>query len=193
MRLMKIDLDTIPNKVPYLKIPKDHEKKWANRLPNDGKLKVGLVWCGTMYAEEDFRSRTLEMFHPLLKIPNIHFVSLQKGYSAQEQPPAGVSWFNFTADLNDFAETGALIQNLDLVISVDTSVAHLSGALAKPTWVLIPSQSDFRWLLNRTDSPWYPTMRLFRQPRKAPWPEVFQKVTEALKQYSSDYNLLHGR
>ena len=188
-RLMRITLDSIPNKVPYLQIPKSHQQKWANKLPNDGKLKVGVVWCGVMYNEDDFRSRTLEVFHPILKIPNIHFVSLQKGNAASEKPPEGTSWFDFSAELIDFADTGALIENLDLVISVDTSVAHLAAALAKPTWVLIPAQSDFRWLLNRTDSPWYPTMRLFRQPRKVPWPVIFQKITEALIEYAAQHNL----
>jgi tetratricopeptide (TPR) repeat protein len=191
-RLMHITLDNIPNQVPYLQIPKSHQEKWSGKLPNDGKLKVGVVWCGVMYNEEDFRSRSLEVFHPLLKIPDIHFVSLQKGNAASEKPSEGVSWFDFSADLNDFADTGALIQNLDLVISVDTSVAHLAAALAKPTWVLIPAQSDFRWLLNRTDSPWYPTMRLFRQPRKVPWPDIFQKVTEALAEYAAAYNASHS-
>jgi hypothetical protein len=186
-RLMGLTLDNIPNRVPYLDPPRWYKEKWANPLPNDGKLRVGLVWCGTMYAEADFRSRTLEVFYPLLQIPNIHFVSLQKGYSADQKPPPGTDWTDRMSDVYDFADAAALIQNLDLVISVDTSVAHLAAALAKPTWVLIPSQSDFRWLLNRTDSPWYPTMRLFRQPRKTPWPQIFEHVRQALQEYATSF------
>jgi tetratricopeptide (TPR) repeat protein len=186
-RLMGLTLDNIPSKVPYLDPPRWYKEKWANPVPNDGKLRVGLVWCGTMYAEADFRSRTLDVFYPLLEIPDIHFVSLQKGYSADQKPPPGTDWIDRTAEIYDFADAAALIQHLDLVISVDTSVAHLSGALAKPTWVLIPSQSDFRWLLNRTDSPWYPTMRLFRQPRKVPWPEIFEQVRQALVEFADKH------
>jgi len=91
---------------------------------------------------------------------------------------------DFTRDLNDFADTAALIENLDLVISVDTSVAHLAGALAKPVWVLIPFSSDFRWLMDRTDSPWYPTMRLFRQKQRNDWQGVVAEMADALMEAS---------
>jgi Flp pilus assembly protein TadD len=188
LRILKINLDNIPNKVPYLTAPKDRLDKWSARMPQDEMLRVGLVWCGVMYAETDYRPRSLETFHPFLKFPNMHFFSLQKGEAASEKPPAGTDWFDFSADIQDFADTAALIQNLDIVISVDTSVAHLSGALAKPTWVLIPSQSDFRWLLNRTDSPWYPTMRLFRQPRNVPWPVIIKQITPELAKFQRPHS-----
>jgi ADP-heptose:LPS heptosyltransferase len=93
---------------------------------------------------------------------------------------------NWTADLHDFVETAALIANLDLVISVDTSVAHLAGAMGKPVWVLLPLVPDWRWMLNRDDSPWYPTMRLFRQPAAGDWTAAIARVMDALRWRAAD-------
>jgi tetratricopeptide (TPR) repeat protein len=182
-RILGITLENIPNQVPYLHAPKDRATAFAAKIPRDDKLRVGLVWCGVMYNEEDFRTRTLEAFYPLLKQPGVRFFSLQKGEAASQKPPAGVDWVDFSADLKEFADTAALVENLDLVISVDTSTAHLAGALAKPVFVLIPTQSDFRWLLDRTDSPWYPTMRLFRQPLGEDWSKPLAELTTALAEF----------
>jgi Tfp pilus assembly protein PilF len=182
-RILGITLDNIPNKVPYLHAPKDRVANFAAKMPSDGKLRVGLVWCGVMYNEVDFRTRSLEVFHPLMKLPGIRFFSLQKGEASFEKPPPDVDWVNFSQELKEFADTAALIESLDLMISVDTSTAHLAGALAKPVWVLIPTQSDFRWLLDRTDSPWYPTMRLFRQPLGADWSQPIADLTKSLAEY----------
>jgi len=182
-RILGITLDNIPNQVPYLAAPKDRVANFAAKMPKDGKLRVGLVWCGVMYNEVDFRTRSLEVFHPLMKLPGIRFYSLQKGEAASQKPPAGVDWVDFSGELNEFADTAALVTNLDLVISVDTSTAHLAGALAKPVWVLVPTQSDFRWLLDRTDSPWYPTMQLFRQPLGDDWSKPIADLTKSLAEF----------
>jgi Tfp pilus assembly protein PilF len=184
LRILGINLENIPNKVPYLHAPNDRVDAFAARIPSDGKLKVGLAWCGVMYSEADFRSRDLDIFRPLMNLPNIRFFSLQKGEASVQKPPAGVDWVDFTSELKTFSDTAALVENLDLIISVDTSVAHLAGALAKPVWVLIPTQSDFRWLLHRADSPWYPTMRLFRQNYGDDWSKPIAAMTKALADFA---------
>jgi hypothetical protein len=180
MRILGITLQAIPNQVPYLRAPEERVQAFAARIPNDSKLRVGLVWCGVQYNEADFRTRSLDIFHDILKLPGIRFFSLQKGEAASQKPPEGVDWIDFAAELNDYADTAALIQNLDLLISVDTSAAHAAGALAKPVWVLVPTQSDFRWLLDRSDSPWYPTMRLFRQQLGGDWSKALHDIRQSL-------------
>jgi hypothetical protein len=144
--------------------------------------RVGLVWRGSPNPR-DPRSRSLDIFSPLSKVRGVTFIALQKDTDANEirQSGFGPLMLDFTNELRDFAETAALVENLDLVISVDTSVAHLAGALAKPTFVLIPRVPDFRWMLDRDDSPWYPTMRLFRQRVADDWSAPVAAVTEALK------------
>jgi hypothetical protein len=120
---------------------------------------------------------------PLAQIKNARFFSLQKGPAAAQaqRPPAGMELIDFTADIHDFGDTAAMVQSLDLVIAVDTSVAHLTGAMGKPIWIMIPFMPDWRWLRDRSDSPWYPTLKIFRQSKSRKWPEVVEKVTEALK------------
>jgi len=108
------------------------------------------------------------------------FYSLQKGPAAAQQAPAGMKFINVAGELKDFADTAALLSNLDLVITVDTAVAHLAGALGKPVWVLLPFAPDWRWLLGREDSPWYPTMRLFRRPTAGDWDSVVARVAAQL-------------
>jgi len=179
-RIFRITLDNIPNAVPYLFAPKERVRRWAARVPTDGQLNVGLVWAGSVGGHR-WRSQTVEIFQPLAALPGVRFFSLQKGPAATQAPPDGLHLIDYTAELHDFADTAALVQQLDLVITVDTSMAHLAGALAKPVWVLIPAISDFRWLLERTDSPWYPTMRLFRQPcNDGQWGRVTMCVAQAL-------------
>jgi len=149
---------------------------------------VGLAWSGSPRLKPggDRRSRGLDIFAPLGEAANVRFFSLQKGPESQAERPPGLELIDFTADLHDFADTAAVIEMLDLVISVDTSVAHLAGALARPVWVLIPSESDFRWLKGRSDSPWYPTMRLFRQSRAGDWSDVIGRIAEALAKFAVD-------
>jgi Flp pilus assembly protein TadD len=182
-RILKTRIDTIPADVPYIHAVPDRVAKWESRIPDDGKLKVGLVWAGGRDFGGD-RARTigLEQFAPLLGDPHICYVSLHaelrdNDAATLRQHPEII---HFGADLQDFADTAAVISRLDLVISVDTAVAHLAGAMAKPVWILLPFAPDFRWMLGREDSPWYPTARLFRQSQIGDWASVIARVRNAL-------------
>jgi tetratricopeptide (TPR) repeat protein len=183
-RVMGTTLATIPANVPYLQALPDSVEKFRERLPADGQLKVGLVWSGKSVGS-DVRTNTLQPFAPLAEIPGVQFVSLQTGPQASGPVPPKMSIINFSDELKDFSDLAGLLSHLDLLISVDTSVAHLAGAMAKPVWTLIPVRSDPRWLLNREDSPWYPTMRLFRQNNLLSWVEPFAKLAEALKELAA--------
>ncbi|NOX37510.1 MAG: tetratricopeptide repeat protein [Calditrichaeota bacterium] len=186
-RVFQTTVDTIPNHVPYLSIPAEALENMRKHMsPGNDRLKVGIVWRGNpRHLRDSERSCSLEYFQTLLDIPEIQWFSLQKGQAEEELTrhfPDG-EIINLSPHLNDFADTAAAIALLDLVISVDTSVAHLAGALAKPVWILLPFSPDWRWLLHRKDSPWYPTARLFRQPARRDWTSVFQEVkAELLKQ-----------
>ena len=127
------------------------------------------------------RSLPLDHFAPLGAIPGVSFISLQKGPAAAQSPPPGLSLTDWSDELVDFADTAALIAGLDLVITVDTSIAHLAGALGKPVWVLSRYDGCWRWLQNRDDSPWYPTLRLFRQTKPGTWAEVIATLATTLK------------
>ena len=177
-------LDTIPADVPYLPAPAaEHVRGWENRLGAHDRMRVGLVWAGNPRHNNDRnRSLPLRRLAPLFDF-DVAFISLQKDPRPDdrallaERQEIG----DFTADLTDFAETAALISCLDLVITVDTSVAHLAGALGCPTWILLPFTPDFRWLLDRDDSPWYPTARLFRQTRAGDYESVIERVRRELR------------
>jgi tetratricopeptide (TPR) repeat protein len=181
--VLKITLDNLPTRVPYLHADPMRSASWRRRLSALDGLRVGLVWAGSPSLQLDRRrSLTLWHFAELADIPGVTFVSLQKGSAAAEtsQPPAGLLIHDWTGELDDFAETAALIDGLDLVIAVDTAVAHLAGALGKPVWLLNRFDTCWRWLLDRPDSPWYPTMRIFRQPKLGDWGSVFAGVHAAL-------------
>lgn len=182
-------LDSIPCGTPYLHVSAERVDRWRTRLPAD-TLKVGLVWGGVprpwladplaMFSRRWFDVRHLE---PLLEQRGITFVSLQKGPAVREQLatlPARLRPLEFMDDVADFADTAAIVASLDLVISVDTSVAHLAGALGKPVWVLLCSNACWRWLDARDDSPWYPTARLFRQAAPGQWDAVLARVADEL-------------
>jgi Flp pilus assembly protein TadD len=177
-------LESIPAKVPYIEGDSLSVQKWRNKVQDDkSKIKAGLVWAGRPEHKNDRnRSCCLEIFYPLAELSGISFYSLQKGCAAEEakKPPEGMKLIDYTEDIHNFSDTAAFIMNLDLVISVDTSVVHLAGALGKPVWTLLPYAPDWRWLLNREDSPWYPTMRLFRQPSPGDWDSVILKVKNEL-------------
>lgn len=176
-------LETIPANTPYLHADPQLVAQWKARLASDANFKVGIVWAGRPTHENDRnRSMRLDQFAPLADIPGVTFYSLQKGdaAAATKNPPAGMRLVDLSAELTDFNVTAAVIESLDLVIAVDTSVVHLAGALGKPAWVLLPFLPDWRWLLERTDSPWYPGMRLFRQPRAGDWVSVLAEVKDAL-------------
>lgn len=182
-RLFGTELTTIPAQTPYLNADPVLAQQWRGRIQGDG-IKVGLVWAGSPTHQSDrYRSMTLAQLAPLAQLSGITFVSLQKGAAAQQlaTAAAAMNLIDLTAQMNDFADTAAVIANLDLVISVDTAVAHLAGALGKPVWVLLYYPPEWRWLLDRDDSPWYPTMRLFRQGARRDWGLVVQQLAVELQ------------
>ncbi len=175
------DISKIPVRHAYLAANPTNQAVWAAKLPK-AAMRVGLVWAGGAAMDADaVRSLKLSEFEPLRAIAQTYdtqFISLQKG--SQAQHTQGFPLLDLTADLIDWADTAALIANLDLVISCDTSVAHLAAAMGKPTWILSRHNGCWRWLLNRSDSPWYPSVRLFRQPTFGDWVTVMQEVAIAL-------------
>lgn len=181
-------LDTIPATIPYLHAEPDQVAHWRARLAPLEGLRVGLVWRGNprptnpaANAIDRRRSLTLTQFAPLGRVPGVTLVSLQKANdSVVERVPPGITLNDWTDELEDFADTAALVTVLDLVITVDTAVAHLAGALGRPVWILNRYDACWRWLDGRTDSPWYPTARLFRQPRAGDWDSVIDEVGAAL-------------
>jgi tetratricopeptide (TPR) repeat protein len=187
-RAFQTSLASIPHTIPYLRADPELAQRWQLRLADlPAAAKVGLVWAGNS-ADRDDRKRSLNLarWAPLGKIPGVRFFSLQKGNASAEAktPPPGMELVDWTNELNDFADTAAFVANLDLVISVDTAVAHLCGALDKPIWTLLPFSSDWRWLTEREDSPWYPSMRLFRQEAWGDWDSVISRVTSALSDWT---------
>ncbi|MBI3447014.1 MAG: tetratricopeptide repeat protein [Magnetospirillum sp.] len=172
-----------PHDVPYLTAEPALARSWRNRLSTTEHLRVGLVWAGNPGHHNDRnRSLPLEMLRPLLALPGIAWFSLQVGRNAADIAQLG--WQDRITDpsgeVSDFADTAAILAGLDLVITVDTSVAHLAGAMNCPAWVLIPAISDWRWVVGRDDSAWYPSLRLFRQKASGGWPEVITRLSAAL-------------
>jgi len=175
-------LDSIPADVPYLAAPADDQAEWAARLGPRSRPRVGLVWSGsTVHRNDRHRSLPLATLAPLLALP-AEFHSLQTEYRERDLPllAGNASLFDHAGELGDFAATAGLVGQLDLVITVDTAVAHLAGALGRPVWLLLPESGDYRWLLGRHDTPWYPTMRLYRQPAANDWDSVVVEVRAAL-------------
>jgi tetratricopeptide (TPR) repeat protein/ADP-heptose:LPS heptosyltransferase len=179
-------LETLPAPSPYLRALPERVQQWQPRLPTDG-FKVGLVWQGNPAHKNDANRSLpgLATLAPLWQVPGVSFVSLQKGTTEQEAAGAPVELpiTALGADITDFADTAAIVAQLDLVICVDTAVAHLAGAIGTPCWVLVPAfGTDWRWLTDRADSPWYPEhMRLFRQMQRGDWRSVIDAVVAALK------------
>ena len=169
-RLFRTRLESIPADVPYLRVPANAAARWSNKLAGMKGLKVGVVWAGNPdHVNDKRRSIDLKMLAPLFDVRGASFASLQFGPRAADLKKLKRKTHieNLGAQLEDFTDTAAAVAALDLVITVDTSVAHLAGGLGKPVWVLLPWVTDWRWMLNREDNPWYPTMRLFRQKRSA--------------------------
>lgn len=171
-------LQSVPASLPYVFPDPDKVRAWAQRLSADTGVRVGLVWSS---GPKSTRSIALSTLAPLGEVPGVSLYSLQRGAPGQEIPSSGLRIVDFTAELSDFSDNAALLANLDLLISVDTSVAHLAGAMGMPVWTLHNTPADWRWLLVREDSPWYPTMRLFRAPRPGKWGEVVTRVAAALR------------
>ena len=164
-------LATIPGGVPYLHPDSQRLSHWRARMPA-GKLKIGISWAGRATHPNDHnRTMGLARFAALASVPDTWFCSLQKGAASIEArtPPPGMHLVDWTDELTDFSDTAALIGALDMIISVDTAVVHVAGAMNKPAWVFLPLVPDWRWLLDRTDSPWYPSIRLFRQVKYKDW------------------------
>jgi hypothetical protein len=181
------EVSTIPVTVPYLGAEAGRRAFWRAKLAGavgSDEIRVGLVWAGNVENSADWRrSVGLAALRGLGAIPGVRLVSLQKPV-----PEADLAVFvemglaDFSGDLGDFGETAAVMANLDLVVTVDSAVAHLGGAMGIPTWVLVYEPADWRWMTRREDSPWYPTLRLFRQPRAGQWDEPIGRLTAALRQ-----------
>jgi Flp pilus assembly protein TadD len=187
-RILGTTLETIPAQIPYLSAESAQLESWRGRLSMLARARnVGLVWAGSAaHVNDRNRSMQLADLSPLAKSES-RFFSLQKGEPAIQArvPVPGMALVDWTDELDDLAQTAALISNLDLVISVDTAVAHLAGALGKPTWLMLPAAPDWRWMWGRTDSPWYPTMKLFRQPARGDWNTVIQRIVGELQAISA--------
>lgn len=194
--ILNTDEKTIPNYTPYLFADEKLIALWQKKLCPDTNFKIGLCWQGNPNYSTHFLRLTVAsksmhpaIFSPLGNIPGVSFYSLQKFHAKDidESLPEGFSIHtfddNFDTNNGRFMDTAALIKNLDLIITVDTAIAHLAGGLGVPVWVLLPEPADWRWLLNRSDSPWYPTMRLFRQTVSGNWSTVIDEVSKELEPF----------
>jgi uncharacterized protein (TIGR02996 family) len=184
-RVFETELDSIPVAAAYLAALPGSREHWASRLPPPGRLRVGLVWAGQarpwlpgFIGLDRRRSLSLAALAPLAQVPDVAFISLQTGPAAAQR---GLAVHDVAADITDFADTAGIIANLDIVISVDTAVAHLAAAMGKPVFLLDRADSCWRWLHDRDDSPWYPSLTIFRQPTMGDWAPVLAKVANALR------------
>jgi tetratricopeptide (TPR) repeat protein len=180
----KTTMESIPAEVPYLLADPELVESWRQKLGDSAAgLKIALAWAGNPIVKGDqARSMSLDRLAPLSEAPGATFYSIQKGAAERQadQPPPGLSLVNLASELHDFADTAAVMCAMDLVITTDTSVAHLAGALGRPVWVMLQFMPDWRWFLDRDDSPWYPTMRLFRQTTPGDWLDVIRRVAKLL-------------
>jgi tetratricopeptide (TPR) repeat protein len=195
-RIFGTNLSNIPGHVPYLAAEPALKEQWRARMDEDQRPadqsraappRIGLAWAGgPRHREDHLRSFSLSVLAPLVEArPEARFFSLQVGEASWEVsgPPPGMEISGICSQVKDFSDTAAIIENLDLVITADTAVAHLAGALGKPVWVMLPFVADWRWMSGRTDSPWYPTMRLFRQEKAGDWETVARRTAEALREF----------
>ncbi|MGC2856238.1 tetratricopeptide repeat protein [Novispirillum sp. DQ9] len=182
--LMGTQRDSIPAAIPYLATEPDLQARWAARLAPYAGLKVGLVWAGNPDFKGDrLRSPGLAAFRPVLGLPGVTVFALQKGPGRRDLEtfgPLPPDFVDLGPHIEDFADTAAIMANLDLVISSCTGPAHLAGALGRPTWTVLPFSPDWRWLEQGEETPWYPTMRLFRQERRGDWAPVMARLRAAL-------------
>jgi hypothetical protein len=180
-----ISTETLPNQVPYLRVSANGWESGSR----GARLKVGLVWSGNPTHDDDrIRSIDPEGLTDLISIEGVEFHSLQVPIRPEHQAIVAQwpRWVDRTSGLMDFRATAEYLEGLDLVISVDTAVAHLAGALGKPVWLMVQDSPDWRWLLNRADSPWYPTLRLFRQSHRGDWRPVLEQVVAELHRAMCD-------
>jgi hypothetical protein len=187
-RLFGTTLETVPAAIPYLFADPARVAHWRQELAREPGLRVGIAWQGNPnYPGDHHRSMPLAVFAPLAAVPGVRLFSLQKGFGS-EQLPALADRFP-VVDLGNVPggldEAAAIIMNLDLVIACDTSLIHLAGALGVRAWIAVQPAPNFRWLLGRNDSPWYPTVRIFRQSQLGNWPEVFARIASELRELSA--------
>ncbi len=182
LSLLQVRPDAIPGKVPYLRVPGQRSAAWRARVPTGRNLKVGLVWGGNAGAPFDkLRSVPLTAFAPLFDLQGVDYFSLQKdGPRRGDLDPQRLPMTDLMDDCVDFLDTAALIESLDLVISVDSAVAHLAGAIGRPVWLLNRAESEWRWLRDREDSVWYPSMRIFNQTEPRNWAPIIGRVASEL-------------
>lgn len=175
----KTTLESIPQYVPYVFPDEEIVEQWRERLQGDDGFRIGLSWAGNPDNDYDvFRSAQLKEFSTLMSMPGVSIYSLQKGHGSDQVKglAEGMKIIDTTVDQTDLMATAGLIANLDLVISVDTAIVHLVGAMGKPVWLCLSANPDWRWLLAREDSPWYPTMRLYRQEQHGEWGSVINDI-----------------
>jgi hypothetical protein len=182
--LFKTRLQDIPS-APYLGVPEYERIVWAKRLSSLPGVKVGIAWAGNPKLDTDARrSIPLQQFDPLIALPGITWISLQKGASPPHPKDVGWPMLDWMDECHDLLDTGALMANLDLIITVDTAVVHLAGSLGRPTWLLNRYDTEWRWLLEREDSPWYASVRIFRQPKAGDWTSVISRMKDELRVFS---------
>jgi hypothetical protein len=183
-------VETIPARVPYLAAP-PQALEAASALPwPEGVMRIGLAWTGNATHPKNWsRSIPLALLEPLFALAGTKFFSLQMGPAAADLAATKAAITDLAPVTGDMADTAAQMAHLDLILTIDTSVAHLAGALGKPTWLLLPLLPDWRWLIDREDSPWYPTMRLFRQPKTGDWQSVVNALETALRATVADRKL----
>ncbi|MFM0348424.1 tetratricopeptide repeat protein [Paraburkholderia sp. RL17-347-BIC-D] len=177
--------DTIPERTPYLSVPSAYGRKWRGSLGGQAKRKIGIAWSGRIQQNET-RSMPLAALDPLFALEGIDWIVLQPALSADERAaldahPRAASIHRFDKRIGDFADTAAIIERLDAVVSIDTSIAHLAGALRKPLWLMLPFAADWRWFAGETRSPWYPGASLVRQPQPGAWGDVVEAVANELR------------
>jgi tetratricopeptide (TPR) repeat protein len=190
-RIFKTELETIPPLAPLLRADESTVKFWETKIQDKDMFNIGLVWSGNPeQGDNKYRSCSLADFAPIAEIPGIQFYNLQLGEAKDQiaEQAGTMEIIDYSDSLHDMQETAALIENLDLVLTVDTSVAHLAGAMGHPVWVILWFNHCWRYLLERNDSPWYPTMKLYRQPELGDWKSVMSNVNEDLAVLVSEKN-----
>jgi hypothetical protein len=173
----------MPDAGPYLKADPILAAAWKQKLQiRDDRLRVGIAWAGNpQHVKDRTRSIALQQWAPIASVKDVAFYSLQKGQASPRIAPPGMELIDFTSELSDFADTAALVENMDLLVTVDTAVAHLAAAMGKPVWLMIAFSPDWRWMLGREESPWYSTIRLFRQASFGDWSAVVERVAGELR------------
>lgn len=189
--VFETNIETIPREIPYLFVNQKYIDQWATKLGNKKKFRIGICWQGAVREDTQTAGRAIKLLDlaQLFKIDNIEIYCLQQGYGSEQvsnltpENRKKLHLFDehFDKDNGAFIDTAAVMKNLDLVLTIDTSIAHLAGALGIPTWVMLQYASEWRFFLDRTDSPWYPTMRLFRQPMQGDWQTVINNVMNELQ------------